>query len=226
MMGVAPYRQFARVLADVARFAPDLVLITGDVTNDGDAQSYRSVRAALSGIACPLRLIPGNHDDPATLAAEFGSQPIVMRAGGWRLVLLNTHVAGRDGGRLRSEELQAAAAVLADDAHAPVLVALHHPPVSLSSPWLDAMGFEGAEWLANWIAARPAVRLVLAGHVHQAAYRRFAGARLYTAPSTYAQFVPRTERPRIEDHRPAWRLLRLDGDGGVHTRVRRLRGTA
>lgn len=222
LRGVDPGLQFERVVASVARFHPDLVLLTGDLAHDGEAASYRALHRALAPLNRPVLAIPGNHDQPAVLEEVFGRRPIVSRAGAWRIVLLNTRIAGRIGGSVRAEELEGAAKTLARTRGAPLLLALHHPPVSLGSPWLDVMELEGADRLAEWVTRQPALRLILSGHVHQAAHRKFAGRPLFTSPSTCVQFAPGSTRCVIADRRPAWRALWLQPDGSVQSRVRRL----
>jgi len=221
-MGVDPRRQLDRVTAAVRRFRPDCVLATGDIAHDGAAASYRAAREAFAGTGCPVHAIPGNHDDPGLLARELGAWPLVRPVGPWRLVLLNTHVRGRESGAIRGAELEAAAAALDARPSGPVLVALHHPPVAVGSPWIDAMGLEGADALLDWCRRRGDVHVIVGGHVHQAAFRRRDATRVLTAPATCVQFAPRTRECRILDRRPAWRALQLHRDGSVETRVHRL----
>lgn len=221
IMGVDPRAQLERVLADVARFRPDFLLATGDLAHDGRTASYRHLRAALAALPCPAYTIAGNHDDPVRMRETLGPQPLTVRRGAWRLVLLTTQVPRAEHGAVRPAELAAATRQIR--AHrGPVLVALHHPPAAVGSPWLDAMGLVGAEAFRRWVSDHRAVRLVVAGHVHQTAYRRIGAATLLTAPATSAQFAPRTTALRIDDRRPAWRALWLHADGTVRTRVRRL----
>lgn len=220
-MGVDPRAQLARVLIDVARFRPDCLLATGDLAHDGAAASYRALRRALAPMQCPLYAIPGNHDDPGAMTRTLGPRPLAACLGAWRLVLFNTRVAGSESGTVRGPELAAATRLL--DEHAgPVLVAMHHPPAAVGSPWLDAKGLAGIEAFRRWVRNHRTVRAIVTGHVHQAAFRRIGSASLFTAPATSVQFAPRTRACRIEDRRPAWRALWLHADGSVATRVHRL----
>lgn len=51
-------------IAAVAGFAPDLVVVTGDLTLNGLHREFRAARAWLDRFAGPLLLTPGNHDTP------------------------------------------------------------------------------------------------------------------------------------------------------------------
>ena len=48
-----------------------LCIFTGDLTDDGEAESYADLKAALSRLTVPYRLLPGNHDRRANLVAAF-----------------------------------------------------------------------------------------------------------------------------------------------------------
>jgi 3',5'-cyclic AMP phosphodiesterase CpdA len=62
--GVDTFRALQRVLtaALTLRNPPDLILATGDLSEDGSAGSYRRLRDALVGTGLPVYAIPGNHD--------------------------------------------------------------------------------------------------------------------------------------------------------------------
>src|SRR5258705_12135505 len=50
---------------------PDLVLITGDLVDEGQDAEYDAMRGLLAGLEPPCLLMPGNHDDRAALARHF-----------------------------------------------------------------------------------------------------------------------------------------------------------
>ena len=47
--------------------APDLVVITGDLTDVGSPQEYAHLRQLLSPLKAPLIVVPGNHDEREAL---------------------------------------------------------------------------------------------------------------------------------------------------------------
>jgi len=51
-----------RVIAELNELKPDLVIHTGDITNDGFRGEYKTAAAYLEQIASPLIAVPGNHD--------------------------------------------------------------------------------------------------------------------------------------------------------------------
>ncbi len=52
---------------------PDVILLTGDLVNDGTAEEYALLAEALAEAPCPVLPIPGNHDDPLLLHATFAA---------------------------------------------------------------------------------------------------------------------------------------------------------
>jgi Icc protein len=63
-----------------------------------------------------------------------------------------------------------------------VLICLHHPPVPLHIPLVDAIRLGESEQLAAVIEEHPRVVAVLCGHAHVAAASTFAGRPLLVAP--------------------------------------------
>nr|WP_229636152.1 metallophosphoesterase [Pseudomonas syringae] len=59
---------------------PDVVIITGDLVDEGLPQEYAMARTLLAGIEQPLLMIPGNHDD-RTLMGSIFSPPYPLFSG-------------------------------------------------------------------------------------------------------------------------------------------------
>src|SRR3712207_3763592 len=57
---------------------PDLVVVTGDVTDDGHPEAYAHAAALLRRLAVPALAIPGNHDARAPFRRflhDLGARP-------------------------------------------------------------------------------------------------------------------------------------------------------
>lgn len=50
---------------------PDVVLVTGDLANDGLQVEYDRIGEILAGLNMPMFVVPGNHDDRTRLRALF-----------------------------------------------------------------------------------------------------------------------------------------------------------
>jgi 3',5'-cyclic-AMP phosphodiesterase len=192
-----PSERAAAVVAAIAALdpAPDAVLVTGDVTQNGRGGEYRRARELLGPLHMPVHVVPGNHDDPAELRAVFpptgadtmpGFVQFTAAAGRVRLVACDTHEPGTDGGRLCDERLAWLGGVLAADRTTTTVVAMHHPPLITGVEAMDRIGLDMPTRAAldGLLAAAPNVVRVVAGHVHKAMYALTAGRPAFACPST------------------------------------------
>jgi len=172
---------------------PDAVLITGDLTNDGDAAVWAELMAMLGRLEAPLYPLPGNHDDREQMRAACArlglfphEGPLCFAAdlGPLRLIGLDSLVPGDPAGRLGPEQLAWLDARLGEASGTPTLVALHHPPFATGIDHMDAMMLEDGPALAEVIGRHPQVARVLCGHVHRSVQCAFAGTLGQIAPGT------------------------------------------
>lgn len=171
--------------------APDVVLITGDLTNDGDLPAYQEMAELLARLDKPLYPIPGNHDDRELLRAAFpdiralspeGSLHYAVEDWPVRIIALDSSVDGKPYGRLGEEQLDWLSSTLAADRKRPTLVMLHHPPFKTGIGHMDWSMLRDSEALARVIGGHPQVERVLCGHVHRPIQTRFAGTIALIAP--------------------------------------------
>lgn len=210
-----------RVLNEGAQ--PDGLLLTGDLVDDPLPEAYARLRAALARLRGPLWCIPGNHDDPQIMAqaladGRFRTETLAF-LGGWRLLMLSSWVPGQAGGRLSEQTLAFVEETLARGPVCPTLVAVHHPPVALGSPWMDAMGLADGEALLARATAGRGVRAVVFGHAHQAFETERAGVRVLGTPSTGVQFQAGAEDYAVSGLPPGYRWLNLWPDGRLETGI-------
>jgi 3',5'-cyclic-AMP phosphodiesterase len=170
---------------------PDAVLITGDLTNDGDAAVRAELTSALARLDAPVYPLPGNHDDRELMRAAFahldlfpaqGPLCFAVDLGPLRLIGLDSLVPGNPAGELGAEQLAWLDARLSEAPQTPVLVALHHPPFGTGIDHMDAMMLADGAALAAVIGHHSQVERVLCGHVHRSVQCRFAGTIAQIAP--------------------------------------------
>nr|WP_202602837.1 3',5'-cyclic-AMP phosphodiesterase [Pseudomonas protegens] len=213
------------VLAQQPRI--DLMLATGDLSQDGTLESYQRFRQLTRQIAAPGRWMPGNHDEPQVMEqAASGSDLLdpVVDIGNWRITLLDSAVPGSVPGYLQDEQLQLLTRSLREAPERHHLVCLHHHPVSIDCAWMEPIGLRNAQALFAVIDAFPQVRAVLWGHVHQEIDRLRGDVRLLASPSTCIQFEPLSDDFKVEEQVPGYRWLRLLPDGRLETGVQRVEG--
>ena len=172
---------------------PDAVLITGDLTNDGDAAVWADLMAMLRRLEAPVYPLPGNHDDRELMRAAFAHLELFPEEGPLccdvglgpvRLIGLDSLIPGDPAGRLGPEQLAWLDARLGEQPQKPTLVALHHPPFQTGIDHMDAMMLEDGEALAAVIGRHRQVERVLCGHVHRSVLCRYAGTIAQIAPGT------------------------------------------
>jgi len=205
---------------------PDLVLVTGDLVHDGSDSGYAYLQEYFRGFDVPVLLLAGNHDEARQLrdTTTVGPARLVkqIERDGWQIVMLDSSIAGSDGGRLAATELALLDQQLSATPDLPALVCLHHQPVPVGSRWLDTMVLENAAEFFAVLDRHPQVRGVLWGHVHQEFDAMRNGVRLLATPSTCFQFKPRSVDFSLDATAPGYRWLNLHPDGRIDSGVCRL----
>jgi Icc protein len=197
---------------------PDLVLLTGDLADDGSIEACRRLRAMVEPLGAPILATPGNHDLPESIVDVFGPLD-TAEVGNWRVVLVDTTIPGHDDGEI---DVDVFASRLDDVDSRPTLVALHHPPVSPSTH--EMFRLAGAAELVEACRARPHVRGIVSGHLHEAFEREAGDIPVVGCPSTWYSIVHDGDSYRLDpDGVVGAQLLELDDDGSLMwERVRRL----
>lgn len=225
--GSDPRGTLESMLQAARTWSPDLLLATGDLSEDASEDAYRYLSERLSTLDVPVLTTPGNHDLASLQAAWFGvcpvEEPLVYPAGDWRIVLLNTAVEGYVPGMLSNRMLEGLADALAEREH-PKLLVLHHQPVPVGSPWIDRYPLEEPERLWEMIDGRPDIRAIAWGHIHQefAAWR--GATRLLGCPSTATNSQPACSEFTPDPRGPACRWIKLGPDGKIATGTLRAAG--
>lgn len=169
---------------------PDLILVSGDLTNDGASESYAHLRSLLEPVSERIVVLPGNCDVVENLRAGLpadwfpageGSDFVVE--GVPRLVCLDSSRHPMHGGTLDAAQLDWLEATL-QASKAPTIVALHHPPFATGIGFMDAIGLDAAaaDSLEKVVGRAPHVERVVCGHAHRLMVRQWAGTTLVLAP--------------------------------------------
>ncbi|MBT2477444.1 metallophosphoesterase [Streptomyces sp. ISL-94] len=213
----------------------DAVLVSGDIADRGAPAEYEEAVKLLRS-RHPLVVSPGNHDERIAFrqgmrgeGAAASAQPVdqVLRGDGFVLAVCDSSVPGEDHGLLEESTLGWLDGVLADTPReTPVLVAFHHPPVPLHTPYVDDIRQFGEERLAALAERHPHLTAFLCGHAHTAAATTFAGRPLLVAPGVVSTLRLPWETQTGPDHHvhldepPAVAFHVLGGDGRLTTHYR------
>lgn len=231
LLGMDTQDSLQRVIERVLLEQPqiDLMLASGDLSQDGSAESYERFRDMTATIPAPARWFPGNHDEvPAMQAACAGSELLepVVDLGNWRVTLLDSSIPGAVPGFLSDEQLALLERALSDAPERHQLICLHHHPVSIGCKWMEPIGLRNADALFAVLERFSNVRAVLWGHIHQEIDQQRGPIRLLASPSTCVQFAPGSDEFQVDKTAPGYRWLRLFDDGRLETGVSRVTGIA
>ena len=214
-------RNLRQLLPVMRAWNPDLVLLTGDVSEDASPASYARVAVMLGTVGAPLLTLPGNHDDPEVMKQYFRAGPwhgpFAREMENWLLVLLDSTVPGKISGSLSQQVLEQLDECLRGSSAKFVLVALHHQPVPVNASWIDRYALENPRLFFNFIDRDSRIRCISWGHIHHDFRTRRNGVVLLGAPSAAANSLPQTERFALDLAGPSCRWLELKANGTVET---------
>jgi len=159
---------------------PDLLVLSGDLTQRAKPHQFKEARAFVDSLPVPSLVVPGNHDVPLYRFWERFGRPFgayrrhfadelepVFEDEELLVVGINTaHGRTFKNGRFTPQRLSEVTDLL-DAAPAgvfKVVVAHHHV---IQPPWFDRQPVATNAWEAMDIFTRHRVDLILSGHLHQ-----------------------------------------------------------
>ena len=217
-----------KIIHRVRQWEPDLLLLTGDVSEDGSPESYQRTSAWLAKTEVPVLALPGNHDDVEVMSGYFHlgpwDGPHVTKTENWQLVMLDSTEPDLISGRFSASYLEQVSNILQDGGTRHTLVGLHHQPVPVGAPWIDDYMLENPEHFLDVIDQAPRVRCINWGHVHHGFQSKRKAVTLLGAPSTVTNSIPGLPRFTLDPAGPACRWLELSADGEVDTGFLHLNG--
>ncbi|WP_343504935.1 phosphodiesterase [Alloyangia pacifica] len=179
LYGLDPSARLKRVLDDVVQSQADadLVVLTGDLTQDGNPLAYAQLGKLLADLPMPVRLLLGNHDARENFRAAFPAHPVdshgyiqsMMPVPGSDdcLLFLDSNSAAEIGGRFCPDRAQWLRETLATRPEAALTVFIHHPPVAHGMAHFNNIGMHDSRTLMEILSAHPGgVRHIFFGHIH------------------------------------------------------------
>ncbi|WP_158302181.1 metallophosphoesterase family protein [Paenibacillus mesophilus] len=173
--------------------APSFVLITGDLSHEGNAEDYAYIRTVLDEcsalVGAPVYVVLGNHDHRSAFRQGYlGETPseeayyYSVTIDGLRLIGLNSQTPGKHSGELDEAQLAWLDEQLSTTAPLGTIVGIHHP-------LLHVGGMSPDHLLANMEAIGQRLRQsdvvgIMAGHVHSHNVGRYQGVLSVAASGT------------------------------------------
>ncbi|MFG2443234.1 metallophosphoesterase [Nocardia fluminea] len=174
----------------------DVLIFSGDLSDNGSPEAYRRLRAAVEPVAAELGAeivyAMGNHDERTAFGIELLGRDTVnpdlphdqcVEIAGVRIIVLDSTTPFQHDGKLEPEQL----AWLADELRTPAphgtVLVVHHPPLRSPLATLDFLRLKDAEQLAEVVAGTD-VRMILCGHNHLTGASALAGIPVWIGPAT------------------------------------------
>jgi 3',5'-cyclic-AMP phosphodiesterase len=174
---------------------PDLFLLTGDLTDRGDSDSYARLAATLADIDVPMLPCVGNHDDRAAFSAHFpgfldpqGFVQYEWDVGPLRLIVIDTLEPGRHGGAFCERRAAWLSDRLAERQDKPTYIVMHHPPIDCGIEWMTTHNDE--PWVQRFratVAGAGQLRGLICGHLHRSLTVNWAGLTVAICSSSAPQ---------------------------------------
>lgn len=175
---------------------PDVIVITGDLADSGDAAAYEILYEALNHFNVPVYAVPGNHDrrdrmrsilkgwsieNPET--APYFCYAVDLKEA--RLVFCDSMSPGSHSGHFPMKVAPWLERELLTHPNIPTLVFMHHPPIVTGMGAMDE-AYEHVDMLLGILSKAPWARLCC-GHMHRPIMTMVSGISCITAPATSMQ---------------------------------------
>ncbi len=198
--GIAPMGENLKLCVDhINQLSPrpEIVLVTGDLTDSAGAEECEYARDLLNNLHMPYYVVPGNHDEVSTLLSTFGqgrcssikgsegqdSINYVIDDFDIRMIALDSTSSGEPGGNICQTKANWLDQRLSENTEKPTLIFMHHPPLKLGVIETDIDGFKGADKFGDVIEKYNNIEGILCGHIHLPTFTRWKGTVVSTAPS-------------------------------------------
>ncbi|MCU5775476.1 metallophosphoesterase [Erwiniaceae bacterium BAC15a-03b] len=169
---------------------PDLLVVTGDLTDNGWYEGYRAIETELQRVKCRYLVLPGNSDNKQMMrdclqeAMHWRSDAALHFSeivNGIPVIGIDTTIEGEARGDI-TRHLKWLATEL-DKSPQPALLFMHHPIFRCGIAPLDDFNCEGATALGQLIASSTPPLAICSGHVHRSMAAMIAGVPSYICGS-------------------------------------------
>lgn len=222
--GPARIRDLQRCVDDINRLdpVPDVVIHTGDLSQNGNPNEYREAARILGGLNCPFHVAAGNRDDRMALRSTFPDEHYLLPETPFvqysvdrfpvRLIAVDTLSGKSNKGDFcttRSDNLRK---TLADDASTPTAIFMHHPPFEVreSKYPFQFESRDAVAALARALIGQTHVIRVFCGHTHRETGGTIAHVPVTSIPSV-AVDLRLGDYPEKMESIPLYKIHRLVG---------------
>ena len=207
--GVNPLENFRKAIQKIKELdAVDAIVVSGDLSNDGNRWSYKFIDETLASVGIPAYCCPGNHDNLKEFyhgyEPSFYSICEAFELSGWTVLMLNSAVEGMSRGYIDLEKLKQQLRA----SHGPIAIVLHHPPIEQNG-WLNRKLLENRHEFNNLICQAGNVKLVLYGHTHYHMKNKLNGIDYCSSSSIGFAFHPHLPKFEIAHGMEGFNIIEI-----------------
>jgi Icc protein len=210
---------------------PDVVIHTGDLTQNGEPAEYEAARRILGALRCPLHVAAGNRDDRAAIRAAFPAgryllpdTPFVQYSVDTfpvRLIAVDTLSESSNQGdfcQVRADNLRTA---LAEDTAKPTVIFMHHPPFEVrdSDYPFQFAAWESVERMEQALDGQRHVVGIFCGHTHRETAGEVGAVPANSMPSVAVDLRLGQYRAEFQSA-PLYKLHLFDARHGIASEIR------
>ena len=171
----------------------DFIVVTGDISHEGQASSYRFFFDEMDKLDLPYSIMAGNHDNNETLQACSSGRNRLRGVesfsnSAWLLYSLDTVVTGEDSGAIADSEILRLTTLLATAQDQKIALFMHHHPLSVGTPLVDSCKLLNPEALLKLCQDYP-IHFLGTGHAHTLSQQKLGHTLISVAPAISSQWV-------------------------------------
>lgn len=218
--GIDTYGQFVKAIAVIQNIPNvDVVVVSGDVADDGDLSTYQYADDMLSSLSLPVLWCPGNHDNINTfnqfakVSKSAIGMPLIIK--GVKIVPLNSVAPDESNPNLNRSR-----GIISDDnfkylngqmlsSKYPTIVVMHHPSHDPGG-WMTDKILKNRESFNNLIKTYDNLFLVLYGHIHCHMVHQCFGKTFISAPSVGFAFSKDLAKYQIDNGKEGFLIIDIE----------------
>lgn len=211
--GICPDQHLKQVIAAAQQQQPDLVLLTGDCSQDASPQSYQRIADYFKVFNCPVYAIPGNHDDADIFQQYMLSDNIQhttsLTLNDWQIVFLDSVIPGETPGHLKEKQFEILEQALENSSK--TIVVMHHHPLPVSE-FMDRYIIDNHQAFVDFIKDEEKIKAVIFGHIHGEYHQKINHIDFYGCPASSVQFsqTAKSKDDGVASIQPGFRLIKLN----------------
>ncbi|MDI6799588.1 MAG: metallophosphoesterase family protein [Actinomycetota bacterium] len=199
----------SRTISEINEIKPDIVVITGDLVNEGFSQEFKTAESFISEIDCKdILIVPGNHDSRNVgyvhFEDAFGPRNSVLSSNDVLIVGVDSSEPDLDSGQVGRERMEWATYHFEKGKESLKVLAMHHHLLPIPGTGRERnIVFDAGDVLERLIM--DGVDIVLSGHKHVPYVWRIENLTVVNAGTVSTLRV----RGRTK---PCYNVIRAEGD--------------